>query len=253
MILDRIPLWFGTSLIMIRVGRFIWPVCGWRRLWAWFGTDSTKNWTKRGVPRGATQPLGRLHRQRASAGGLTGEEVQRKKVEEIRGNLQAPEPEEEKDLPQRQAQFQELIDGLCVAQGDSFHEHLAKVMSSFQPGLLAGGDEVDQIRDKNPIRRCWFRGSSKGMSVGSTVTNMPVFGSSEEGSTTALALDENRVHCVLFTVDHLLPYCSARMPECQRQAMNRREITDKGPIQNPNDPNCWSSWNAGSQSVLSCV
>ena len=34
-----------------------------------------------------------------------------------------------------------------MAQGDSFHEHLAKVMSSFQPGLFAGGDEVDQIRD----------------------------------------------------------------------------------------------------------
>ena len=47
---------------------------------------------------------------------------------------------------QRQAQFQELIERF-VAQGDSFHEHLAKVMSSFQPGLFAGGDEVDQIRD----------------------------------------------------------------------------------------------------------
>ena len=43
-----------------------------------------------------------------------------------------------------------------MAQGDSFHEHLAKVMSSFQPGLFAGGDEVDQVRDNLDLER-WFR------------------------------------------------------------------------------------------------
>ena len=49
----------------------------------------------------------------------------------------------------------------------------------------------------------------------------------QEGSTTALALDAHRAHRGLFTVDDLLPYRSARMPECQRQAMNRRKIMRK--------------------------
>ena len=45
-------------------GRFIRPVCGWRRLWVRFGTRSNETWTrKKGVSRGATQPPGRLHRQ----------------------------------------------------------------------------------------------------------------------------------------------------------------------------------------------
>ena len=42
---------------------------------------------------------------------------------------------------------------LASARGDSFHEHQAEVMSSFQPGLFAGGDEVDQIRDNLDLER----------------------------------------------------------------------------------------------------
>ena len=45
-------------------GPLICPVCGWRRLWVRFGARSNETWTrKKGVPRGATQPLGGLHRQ----------------------------------------------------------------------------------------------------------------------------------------------------------------------------------------------
>ena len=52
------------NLIVANQGRFIRPVCGWRRLWVRFGTRSSETWTrKKGVPRGATQPPGRLHRQ----------------------------------------------------------------------------------------------------------------------------------------------------------------------------------------------
>ena len=73
------------------------------------------------------------------------QEVLRKQVEEIQEIADTLDPEEG-NTAQRQAHFQELIE-CFVAQGDSFHEHLAKVMSSFQAGLFAGGDEVDQIRD----------------------------------------------------------------------------------------------------------
>ena len=64
-----------------------------------------------------------------------------------------------------------------MAEGDSFHEHLAKVMSSFQPGLFAGGTKW--IRSATISIWSGFR-HSRGMSVGSTVTNMPVFGSSKK-------------------------------------------------------------------------
>ena len=112
-----------------------------------------------------------------------------------------------------------------MAQGDSFHEHLAKVMSSFQPGLFAGGDEVDQIRDNLDLER-WFRllkGHERRIH-GHKHAGVRIV---QEGSTTALALDAHRAHRGLFTVDDLLPYRSARMPECQRQAMNRRKIMRK--------------------------
>ena len=104
------------------------------------------------------------------------QEVLRKQVEEIQEIAGTLDPKEG-NRAQRQAQFQELIEHFA-AQGDSFHEHLAKVMSSFQPGLFAGGDEVDRIRDNLDLSAGFAY--SRGMSVGSTVTNMPVFGSSKK-------------------------------------------------------------------------
>ena len=77
-----------------------------------------------------------------------------------------------------------------MAQGDSFHEHLAKVMSSFQPGLFAGGDEVDQIRDNLDLER-WFRllkGHERRIH-GHKHAGVRIV---QEGSTTALALDAHR-------------------------------------------------------------
>ena len=151
------------------------------------------------------------------------QEVLRKQVEEIQEIAGTLDPEEGNSA-QRQAQFQELIERF-VAQGDSFHEHLAKVMSSFQPGLFAGGDEVDQIRDNLDLER-WFRllkGHERRIH-GHKHAGVRIV---QEGPTKALALDAHRAHRGLFTVDDLLPYRSARMPECQRQAMKRRKIMRK--------------------------
>jgi hypothetical protein len=47
----------------------------------------------------------------------------------------------------------------------------------------------------------------------------------------ALVLDAHEAHPEQFIVDDLLQYRSARSPECQRQAMNRCKIIEKGPIQ----------------------
>src|SRR5208337_4580632 len=117
-----------------RVGRFIRPVCGWRRLWVRFGTRSTKlGREKRGFPE---EQLNRLAGciDRGLDAVKPEQEVLRKQVEEIQEIAGTLDPKEGNSA-QRQAQFQELIERF-VAQGDSFHEHLAKVMSSFQPGLF---------------------------------------------------------------------------------------------------------------------
>jgi hypothetical protein len=120
-------------------------------------------------------------------------EKQVEEIQEIAGTLDP----EEGNSAQRQAHFQQLIERF-VAQGDSFHEHLAKVMSSFQPGRFAGGDEVDQIRDNLDLER-WFRllkGHERRIH-GHKPAGVRIV---QEGSTTALALDAHRAHRGLFTV-----------------------------------------------------
>ena len=82
------------------------------------------------------------------------QEVLRREVEEIQEVADTLDPEKGISA-QRQADFQGLIDRF-VGDGDPFHEHMAKVMTSFKPGLFAGGDEVDQIRDNLDLER-WFR------------------------------------------------------------------------------------------------
>ncbi len=151
-----------------------------------------------------------------------------KQVEEIQEIAGTLDPEEGNSA-QRQAHFQELIEHF-VAQGDSFHEHLAKVMSSFQPGLFAGGDEVDQVRDNLDLER-WFRllkGHERRIH-GHKHAGVRIV---QEGPTKALALDAHRAHRGLFTVDDLLSLSfgtHARMPTPSDEPAQNHE---KGPIQN---------------------
>ena len=58
-----------------------------------------------------------------------------------------------------------------------------------------------------------------------------------------LALDAHLTHPEPFSVDELLPYQSAREPECQRQAIHRHRVCEK-PDPRPNGPSYWPNWNA---------
>jgi hypothetical protein len=82
------------------------------------------------------------------------QDVLRKQVEEIQEVADTLDPEKGNSA-RCQTDFQELIDRF-VGTGDPFHEHMAKVTSSFQSGLVVGGDEVDQVRDNLDLER-WFR------------------------------------------------------------------------------------------------
>jgi hypothetical protein len=151
------------------------------------------------------------------------QEVIREQVEEIQKVADTLDPEKGNSA-ERQADFQQLIDRF-VGDGDPFHEHMAKVMTSFKPGLFAGGDEVDQLRDNLDLER-WFRllkGHERRIH-GHKHAGVRIV---QEGATTAMALDAHHAHRGLFTVDDLLPYRSARVPKCQCEAMDRRKIMRK--------------------------
>ena len=180
--------------------RRIWGVAFWHRHQPHLSCDLLLNHAeKRGF---SEQQLNRLAGciDRGLDAVKPEQEMLRKQVEEIQEVADTLDPEEG-NRAQRQAQFQELIEGF-VAQGDSFHEHMAKVMNSFQPGLFAGGDEVDQVRDNLDLRR-WFRllkGPERRIHGHKHAGVRIVQG----GSTTALALDAHGAHRGLFTVDDLL-------------------------------------------------
>jgi hypothetical protein len=109
--------------------------------------------------------------------------------------------------------------------GDPVHEHMATLMGSFRVGLFAGGDDLAAVQDNLDLER-WFR-LAKGHERrihGHRHTGVRVV---QEGATLVHALDAHRTHSDPFGVEDLLPYRSAREPECQRQAIHRRGIMRK--------------------------
>ncbi len=109
--------------------------------------------------------------------------------------------------------------------GDPVHEHMANLMGSFHVGLFAGGDDLASVQDNLDLER-WFR-VAKGHERrihGRRHAGVRVV---QEGATMVHALDAHRNHPEPFGVDDLLPYRSAREPECQRQAIHRRGIMRK--------------------------
>ena len=98
-------------------------------------------------------------------------------------------------------------------------------MQSFHAGLFAGGDTFDQVHDNLDLER-WFRlpkGHERRIH-GHRHAGVRIV---QEGATMMLALDAHVTHPGVFDVDELLPYRSAREPECQRQAISRRKIMRK--------------------------
>jgi hypothetical protein len=109
--------------------------------------------------------------------------------------------------------------------GDPVHEHMANTMGRFRTGLFAGGEDLASVQDNLDLER-WFR-VAKGHERrihGHRHAGVRVV---QEGATMVHALDAHRTHPEPFSVDDLLPYRSAREPECQRQAIHRRRIMRK--------------------------
>jgi hypothetical protein len=105
---------------------------------------------------------------------------------------------------------------------DPVHQHFAKMMSSFEPGVFVGGEAADFPADNLDLER-WFKGP-KGHERrihGHRHAGVRIV---QQGPTLMLALDAHVHHDSPFTVGDLEPYGHACVPESQRQAVERGKI-----------------------------
>lgn len=121
----------------------------------------------------------------------------------------------------RQADFDAILARL-EGDDDPIHKQMAGLMQSFRAGLFVGGDDMDQVQDNLDLER-WFRlpkGHERRIH-GHRHAGVRIV---REGATMLLALDAHASHPEPFTVNEMLPYRSAREPECQRQAIHRHTV-----------------------------
>jgi hypothetical protein len=154
----------------------------------------------------------------------------RPEQETIRGHVETIEKvaatldPTEKPSAQRESDFDAILAGLD-GDGDPVHEHMVGLMRSFRAGLFVGGDDLAEIHDNLDLER-WFRlpkGHERRIH-GHRHAGVRIV---QEGPTLVHALDAHHAHPEPFGVDDLLPYRSARAPDCQRQAIHRRTVMRK--------------------------
>ena len=103
---------------------------------------------------------------------------------------------------------------------------MATVMISFLAGLFVGEGEIWKRSRTISILSdgsAYLRVTSGGFTVIATQGVQIV----QDGPTLVLALDAHAAHPGPFNADELLPYRTARVPPCQREALNRRKIMRK--------------------------
>jgi hypothetical protein len=105
------------------------------------------------------------------------------------------------------------------------HQHFAKMMSSFEPGLFVGGESADFPADNWDLER-WFK-RPKGHERRRHGRRHAGVRIVQQGPTLLLALDAHVHHDGPFAVDDLEPYGHARVPGSQQQAVERGKIMRK--------------------------
>lgn len=122
---------------------------------------------------------------------------------------------------EREAQFVSLWQE-WEASVDPMHQQFAKVMSSFAPGLLVGGEGADFPADNLELERWCKRpkGHERRMH-GRRHAGVRLV---QQGPTLMLALEAHVPHNGPFTVDDLAPYCHSRVPASQQEAVARGKI-----------------------------
>ena len=105
------------------------------------------------------------------------------------------------------------------------HQHVAKMMSSFEPGVLVGGESADFPGDNWALAR-WFT-RPKGHARRLHGRRHAGGRMGQQGPTWLLALDAHGHHDGPLTVAALAPYRHARVPVSQQQAVERGKIMRK--------------------------
>ena len=125
---------------------------------------------------------------------------------------------------ERQAKFEGVIERFQHT-GDPIHKQMAQVMVSFLAGLFVGQGLFEEIKDNLDLE-LWFRlpKSHERWIHGHRHARSRIL---LEGTILVHALDAHAFHPGPFKVDDLLPYRTAREPQCQRQALDRRKIMRK--------------------------
>jgi hypothetical protein len=111
------------------------------------------------------------------------------------------------------------------SSADPMHQHFAKMMSSFEPGLFVGGESADFPADNLDLER-WFKrpkGHERRLH-GRRHAGVRIV---QQGPTLLLALDAHVYHDGPFMVDDLEPYSHARVPVSPQQAVERGKIMRK--------------------------
>ena len=141
-------------------------------------------------------------------------------VEVVRSIAETLDPQHG-DCVSREARFTVLRDQL-QASSDTVRQQMAKVLTSFQPGLFAGGDAADMPQDNLDLER-WFR-NPKGHERRIHGHHHAGVRIVLEGPTLIHALDAHLRHPQPLTAADLLPYRHASPPPCQLQALARRKV-----------------------------
>jgi len=160
-----------------------------------------------------------------------GRDVSRDALEQVgryAQDLQAVEvtlrPSDAVTAEERQAQFLALQEA-WQSSTDPVYQHFAKIMSSFEPGVFVGGEAADFPTDNLDLER-WFK-RPKGHERrihGHSHAGVRIV---RQGPTLMLALDAHGYHEEPFTVDDLMPYRLAGVPQSQQAAVERGKIMRK--------------------------
>ena len=118
-----------------------------------------------------------------------------------------------------------LLEEAWQSSADPVHQHFAKMLSRFEPGLFVGGEAADFPADNLDLER-WFK-RPKGHERRIHGRRHAGIRIVQQGPTLMLALDAHVHHDGPFTADDLQPYGHARVPASQQQAVERGKIMRK--------------------------
>ena len=148
----------------------------------------------------------------------------RASVRELQAVDSTLRPSDEVTGREREVRFR-LLQEAWQSSADPVHQHCAKLLSSFEPGLFVGGEAADFPGDNVDLER-WFK-RPKGHERRIHGRRHAGIRIVPQGPTLMLALDAHVLHDGPFMADDLQPYGHARVPASQQQAVERGKIMRK--------------------------